>query len=127
MEEEGSGHKGYQYIASPYHRDDRDHRVGEGEGIKIDPVGHAEEDGNENDVPPPFERCRPFAGRIPEEQQDSRHDGALVDVEPDLDGHHVEPSHQVLVVEATRCSGQDGYDGQEDPFVVREVDSFLLA
>mgnify|MGYP000633055393 CR=1 len=126
MEEQSTGDEGDQHIAATHHRDDGNHRTREGQGIKVNPVRHAEEDGDKNNVPVPDKRRRAFPARIPEEQEDRQHHQALIDIEPDLHRHHIQASHQVLVVQTARRSGEDGQDGKEDPFIVRKTDALFF-
>ena len=84
MEEQSTGKEGNQDITTADHRDDRDHRTGKSQGIKVNPIRHAEEDGYKDNVPVPDKRCRAFPARIPKKQEDRQHHKALVDIEPDL-------------------------------------------
>ena len=126
MEEQGAGGEGYQHVAAPYHRDDGYHRVGEAQGIEVYPVRQADEYRDEDDIPPPDERRRLFPPRIPEEQQDEQHDAALIDIEPHLHGHHVQPLHQVFVIQSAARPEQDREHRQRNPFIMCEVYPFLF-
>ena len=101
MKEKGSGCKCNQNIASTNHRDDRNHRIGVRQCIKVDPIGNAKEHGDENDVRSPLKWSGFFPTRIPKEEQDEGHDEALVDIEPNLYGHNIQIAHQIFVVQAT--------------------------
>ena len=126
MEEQSAGKEGHQDIAAADHRDDRDHRTGESKGIKINPIRHAEEDGDKDNVPVPNKRRRAFPSRIPEEQEDRQHHQTLVDIEPYLHRHHIQASHQMFVIQTARRSGKDGQNGKENPFIMRETDSLFF-
>lgn len=126
MEEQSTGKEGNQDITTADHRDDRDHRTGKSQGIKVNPIRHAEEDGYKDNVPVPDKRCRAFPARIPKKQEDRQHHKALVDIEPDLHRHHIQTSHQVFVIQAARRSGKDRQDGKEDPFIMRKTDSLFF-
>lgn len=126
MEEQSTGKEGNQDITTADHRDDRDHRTGKSQGIKVNPVRHAEEDGYKDNVPVPDKRCRAFPARIPKKQEDRQHHKALVDIEPDLHCHHIQTSHQVFVIQAARRSGKDRQDGKKYPFIMRKTDSLFF-
>ena len=51
MEEQSTGKEGNQDITTADHRDDRDHRTGKSQGIKVNPVRHAKEDGYKDNIP----------------------------------------------------------------------------
>ena len=50
MEEERSGDKSDQHIATAYHGYDRDHWIRESQGIKVNPVGNDQEYGDKYDI-----------------------------------------------------------------------------
>ena len=127
MEEKRSSRECHQHTAPSNHRDNRDHRVGEGQGIEINPIGHAEEQRDENDVPAPLERCGLLTIGIPQREEHDRHDRQLVNIEPYLHRHHVEASHQMFVIQPAQCAHHDGEEHEEDPAVVGEANPLLPA
>ena len=126
MEEECSSRKGHQDIAATDHRDDRDHRIRIAQGIEIDPIGHREEERDEQNVPPPDKRCALLSAWIPEEEQDGQHHQALIDIEPNLYSHDIQAAHQMLVIQTAHRTGQDGEQCQIDPLVMAEDDPLFL-
>lgn len=127
MEEKGTGQEGDQYVATPHHRYDGDHGVRKGEGIEVNPVRDTQEYGDKDDVPSPLEWRTVFTVGIPQPEKDDQHDGTLVHIEPDLNRHHVHTAHQVFIIEATQCPGQDRYYREEYPFVMGEMNPLLLS
>ena len=127
MEEQSTGKEGNQDITTADHRDDRDHRTGKSQGIKVNPIRHAEEDGYKDNVPVPDKRCRAFPARIPKKQEDRQHHKALVDIEPDLHRHHIHTPHQMLIVQAAHRTGYYGNNREEYPFVMGKVYPFFLS
>ena len=127
MEEKRSSRECHQHTAPSNHRDNRDHRVGEGQGIEINPIGHAEEHRDENDVPAPLGRSGLLAIGIPQREEHDQHDRQLINIEPYLHCHHVEASHQMFVIQSAQSAHHDGKEHEEDPAVVRKANPLLLA
>ena len=65
MEEQRTRREGDQHATASHHRDNRDHRIGEGQRIKVDPIRYTEEHRDENDVPTPLKRRALLSMRIP--------------------------------------------------------------
>ena len=50
----------------------------------------------------------------------------MVDIEPHLDGHHIQSPHQMLVVQSAQSPQENRDDGIINPLVVRKPDSLLF-
>ena len=132
VEEHSTTEEGDDHATPSDHADDANHSFVLTEGVEIDEIGCREEDRDEDDAPIPMEGRGLLAMGIPEHQQHDEHHEELIDVVPRLDGHLVEPyacggwSHEVTVVESAHGSEHIGEDNEGYPFVVTEIDTFLL-
>ena len=125
MEEQRTCREGNQYTATSHHRDNRDHRIREGQRIKVDPIRHTEEHRDENDVPTPLKRRALLPVRIPKRQQDHTHDRQLIQVKPHLHCHHIHATHQMLIIQTAYGTHRDGNQHEPNPSVMGKADALL--
>ena len=125
-EDDGAGERDDHRTAS-YQRHYGNHRLRVIQRCEVCEIGEADEKRNERNGPSPLERSGFAALRIPYKTADHCHNDHLVEVEPALHEHRAEFLHYVLVVQAADGSENCRQAHAPYPFVLLEVDCFLLS
>lgn len=112
------------HASTAYHRDDRYHGVGVGEGIEIGEVGRGEEEGDTGNAPAPdeFLAC---AVRLHQQYHSNAHYDALIQRVPGLHLLREIMAEEVFVVECTDGSEHHRSYRHPYPFGVLEGETFL--
>ena len=134
VKDECSEEERNDYASAAHHAHDANHCSVEAEAVEVHKVGRAQEERDEDDAPVPVEWGSALALRIPQQQHHRSHHEELVDVVVTLYCHLVQShaavlwcSHQILVVQTAYCSEDVCQHHEQNPFVVLEVDAFLLS
>ena len=80
MEEEGSEEKTHNHTSSPYHRDNRNHRPWQAQGVIIQEIGRAQKHGDKQNGPFPAETRFMISPMPPQQCEGCAHEEHLIKI-----------------------------------------------